>query len=85
MKSDTRINIGKRGLYGLLMLPQNRPAYLMAKRLGVWPERLSEYSCGRRNIPDRVLVRMCDIMHVTPEEILCDYEPILLYDDPIAM
>ena len=77
------VNIGKRGLYGLLLLPQNRPQYMIAKRLNVWPERMSDYSHGRLLIPDRVLIRMCRVLEVvedgvtryaTADEILCDYE-----------
>lgn len=70
----------KQNLYGLLLLPANRPGYLLAQRLHIWPERLSEYANGRRIIPDRVLMRMCRILRnrdgclATPSDILGTYD-----------
>jgi hypothetical protein len=53
----------------ILLLPENRPNYIIAAKMGITPTRLSEYSNGKRAIPMHHLVIMTRYFNCEPEDI----------------
>jgi transcriptional regulator with XRE-family HTH domain len=49
--------------------------YDIARRLGIYPERLSEYVRGRREIPWYVQMDLCMLLDCSPEDILGRADP----------
>jgi DNA-binding Xre family transcriptional regulator len=50
-------------------------AYDIARRLGIYPSRLSEYVQGRREIPWYVQMDLCMLLECSPDDILGVADP----------
>lgn len=61
-------------LRAILLEPQNRPNYIIAVSCGMAPSRLSEYALGKRQIPVHHLIRLCEVLHCNPDDILGEYQ-----------
>jgi len=60
----------------ILIRPQNRPNYQIAAQAALSPSRLSEYAWGRRPIPPHHLLRLCEVLKCSPDEIVGYAEPL---------
>ncbi len=60
----------------VLLRHDNRPNYMIAAQASLSPSRLSEYAWGRRRIPPHHLIRLCQVLHCTPDDIIGDAEPV---------
>lgn len=60
----------------ILLRHENRPNYMLAAQASLSPSRLSEYAWGRRPIPPKHLVRLCDVLHCSPDDIVGYAEPL---------
>jgi hypothetical protein len=49
--------------------------YDIARRLGIYPSRLSEYVQGRREIPWHVQIAICELLGCGPDDILGVADP----------
>lgn len=54
----------------LRILETGGPAYMVAARCGFSPSRMSEYILGRREIPVKHLVPLCDVLKCEPEDVV---------------
>lgn len=62
-------------LRAVLLRHENRPNYQVAAMAGIAPSRLSEYALGRRRIPPHHLIRLCEILNCSADDILGEVEP----------
>lgn len=58
----------------LLLMPHNRPNYIIAAKAGIAPTRLSEYSLGKRYIPPHHVQQLCEVLNCQPDDIVGDME-----------
>lgn len=54
----------------LRVLETGGPAYIVAARAGFSPSRMSEYVLGRREIPAKHLVPLCEVLQCDPEDVV---------------
>lgn len=54
----------------LRILETGGPAYMVAARAGFSPSRMSEYILGRRKIPFKHLVPLCEVLQCDPDDIV---------------
>lgn len=64
-------------LHSILMRPEAKPNYVLAAKIGVAPSRLSEWALGKRPIPPERLLRLCELLNVSPDEVLGELDPVL--------
>lgn len=53
----------------LRILETGGPAYMVAARCGFSPSRMSEYILGRKAIPFKHLVPLCEVLKCDPDEV----------------
>lgn len=52
------------------ILETGGPGYIIAQRAGFQPSRLSEYVLGKKAIPTKHLVRLCQVLQCDPDDII---------------
>lgn len=64
-------------LHAILMRPEAKPNYVLAAKIGVAPSRLSEWALGKRPIPPERLLRLCELLQVSPDEVLGKLDTVM--------
>lgn len=54
----------------LRILETGGPAYMVAARAGFSASRMSEYVLGRKQIPPKHVVPLCEVLRCDPEDIV---------------
>lgn len=52
------------------ILETGGPAYIVAARCGFSPSRMSEYVLGRREIPAKHVMALCEVLRCNPDDVV---------------
>lgn len=53
----------------LRILETGGPAYIVAAHCGFSPSRMSEYVLGRKTIPPKHLIALCQVLRCDPDDV----------------